>query len=254
MNKKISTDERLFMALVGPSGCGKSELIVDFFDKKVFVPTFDKIYLFYQHYQPILFEKLKSVIQQSILYNSIDLNFVQGCDFDLIQDLPKTTRKTLLIFDDSCEEISRSKQFEKIATAGRHRGLCVIYIKHNLFHKSPLGRDIELQNTHIVLFKSPRDVQQIKILSKQLGLVGELENWYKKATNKPYGHLLIDLSTNTPDYLRYSSGFDPTTFYLPKNSSRTTVVNDEPTKLLYSKGLEPLFSSPARVDDCEWSH
>ena len=78
--------------------------------------------------------------------------------------------KYLLIFDDSCEKISSSKQFVKTATAGRHKGLNIIYIKHNLFHQSKLRTDVELQNTHIVLFNSSRDVLQINKLSQQLGL------------------------------------------------------------------------------------
>ena len=96
--------------------------------------------------------------------------FIQGVDFYLIENLPKNGSKYLLIFDDSCEEISNSKQFVKISAAGRHRGLNTIYIKHNLFHQRKLGRDVELQNTHIVLFKSPRDILQINTLSQQLGL------------------------------------------------------------------------------------
>ena len=76
----------------------------------------------------------------------------------------------MLIFDNSCEEITNSKAFVDIAFAGRHRGLSTIYIKHNLFHQSKLGRDVELQNTHIVLFKSPRDVMQVSTLKAKLGL------------------------------------------------------------------------------------
>ena len=98
----------------------------------------------------------------------------------------------MLIFDDSCEEISNSKYFVRNATAGRHRGLNTIYIKHNLFHQSKLGTNVELQNTHIVLFKSPRDVLLINILSQQLGLGYQLKEWYQDATSVPYGHLLID--------------------------------------------------------------
>ena len=64
---------------------------------------------------------------------------------------------------------------------GRHRGLNTIYIKHNLFHKSTLGRDIELQTTHIALFKLPRDVMQINTLSIQLGLGSSLVHWYRDA-------------------------------------------------------------------------
>ena len=41
--------------------------------------------------------------------------------FDLSESLPNNGTKYLLIFDDSCEQILNSKQFVKIATAGRHR-------------------------------------------------------------------------------------------------------------------------------------
>ena len=53
-------------------------------------------------------------------------------------------------------------------------------MKHNLFHQSRLGRDIELKNTHIVLFKSPRDVLQINILIQQLGLGSQLKDCIQK--------------------------------------------------------------------------
>ena len=79
------------------------------------------------------------------------------------------------MFDDSCEEISSSKWFVKIA--GRQKGFNTIYNEHNLFHQSRLGRDIELQNTHIVLFKSPRDVVQINTPSQHLGLGPNIKNW-----------------------------------------------------------------------------
>ena len=117
----------------------------------------------------------------------------------MIQNLPNNGTKYLLIFDDSCEEISSSKEFVKIATAGRHKGLSTVYKKHNLFHQSQLGRDIELQNTHFVLFKSPRDVLQINPLSQQMGLGSQLKDGYTTATSVPYDHLLIDLTPKTVD-------------------------------------------------------
>ena len=48
--------------------------------------------------------------------------FFQRVDFELIENLPNNGTKQLLVFDDSCEEISNSKQFVKVATAGRHMG------------------------------------------------------------------------------------------------------------------------------------
>ena len=114
-----------------------------------------------------------------------NLEFVQGVNFEFIDSLKDNGTKYLLIFDNSCEEICNSKAFGDIATAGRHRGPSTFYIKHNLFHQGKLGRDAELQNTHIVLFKSPRDVMQITTLSTQLGLGSELVDWYRDATSVP---------------------------------------------------------------------
>ena len=158
MNKIIPTEDRVFMSIVGPSGCGKTRLIYDMLRVGTFQPSFDKILFFYQHYQPLYDE-----MQQNI-------EFVQCLDFDLINNLPNDGTNYLLIFDDSCADLSRDRNFEKLATSGRHRKLNVIYIKHNLYHKSAIGRDPDLQNTQMFLFKSPRDVQQITRLGTQLGL------------------------------------------------------------------------------------
>ena len=146
-----------------------------------------------------------------------NLEFVQGVNFEYIDSLKNNGTNYLLIFDDSCEEICNSKAFVDIATAGRHRGLSTIYIKHNPFHQSNLGRDVVLKNTHIVLFKSPRDVTQVTPLGAQLGLGSELVDWYRHATSVPFGHLLIDLSSRTDDRLRYctNSGLFRQNFIFP---------------------------------------
>ena len=140
------------------------------------------------------------------------LEFVRGVNFHFFDSLKNNGTKYLLIFDDSCEKICNSKAFVDIATAGRHRGLSTIYIKHNLFHQSKLGRDVELQNTHIVLFNFPRDVMQVTTFSTQLSLGSELVDWYRDATFVPLGHLLIDLSPRTDDRLHYCTNTIPQKF------------------------------------------
>ena len=149
----------------------------------------------------------------------------------------------MLIFDDSCEKVCNSKAFVDITTAGRHRGRSTIYIKHNLFHQSKLGRDVELQNTYIVLFKSPRDVMQVTTLSRQLGLGSELVDWYRDATSVPIGHLFIDLSPRTDDRIRYctNSGSVPSKFYLPERLKHLRTLDDEHTKSLYSPSVPIAF-------------
>ena len=123
-----------------------------------FQPKFGKIYFFYQHCQP-LYDVMRKEIEI--------LEFVPGVNIEVIDWLKNNGTKYSLVFDDSCEEICNSKACVDIAIAGRYRGLSTIYNKHNIFHQSKLGRDVELQNTHIVLFKSPRDVMQVTTLSTQ---------------------------------------------------------------------------------------
>ena len=126
------------------------------------------------------------------------LEFVQGIDFEFIDSLKNNAEKYLLFFDDSCEEIRNSKTIFDIAT-GRNRGLSTIYIKLNLFYESKLGRDVELQNAHLVLFKSPHDLMPLSMFSAQLRPRSELVGWYRDEMSVPYGHLLIDLFPRTDD-------------------------------------------------------
>ena len=187
--------------MIGPSETGKSQLIYNWLKEGTFQPKFDKNY-FFSHSQ-----KLYDVMQKGFG----DLKFVQGVIFELIDSLKNNGPKNLLIFEDSCERICNSEALVDNATAGRHRGLSTIYIKHNLFHQSKLGWDVELQNKHIVLFKSPRDVMQVSTLSAQLRLGWELVDWYQDPTSVPYGHILIDWSPRTVDRLRYCTN----TGYIP---------------------------------------
>ena len=233
MNKLISTKNRVYISLVGPSETGKSQLNYNWLKIGTFQPKFDKIYFFYQHSQP-LYDAMQKEIE--------NLEFVQGVNFEFIDSLKNNGTQYLLIFDDSCEEICNSKAFVDIATAGRHRGLSTIYIKHNIFHQSKLGRDVELQNTHIDLFTSPRDVSQVTTVSTELGLGSELDDWYRDATSVPFGQLLIDLSPQTDDRLRYStnSGSVPSKFYNPERLKHLKTLDDDHTKSLYSQVFQSL--------------
>ena len=122
----------------------------------------------------------------------------------------------MVIFDDSREEIYTSKAFVDTATAGRPRGLSTIYLKHSLFLRSKLGRDVKLQSTQFVRIKLFRDVMQVRTRSAQLSLGSNLVLCYGDAMSVPYGYLFIDLSTRTEDRLRYckNTGSLRATFFL----------------------------------------
>ena len=165
MNKLISTKTRFFVSMSGASETGKSQLIYHWLKIGIFQSKFDKAYFFYQHSQP-LYDYLQKEIENP--------EFVRGVNFEFNDSLKYNGTKYLLIFADSREEFCNSKAFVDFATAGGHRGLSIIYIKHNLSHQSKLGRDVEIQNTHINLFRSPRDVMQVTTLSTQLGIGSDL--------------------------------------------------------------------------------
>ena len=210
------------MAVCGPSCCGKTELI--FQVRNTFYPKFKSIYYFYQHEQP--------------KFSSIERNlniFVTKCSgFDFISQL----ENCLFVFDDSCEEIFNDKEFSKLATAGRHGNISVIYVKHNLFQHSKWSRTLDLNTTHIILFKSPRDIQHNTYIGKQLNNTNFLKESYELATKLPFGHLLIDLDPKTSDYLRYCSNIvkpGPTIFYLPSSKAVITYLTDERERVMYAK-------------------
>ena len=73
-----------------------------------------------------------------------NFEFVQRVNFEFTGSLKNNGTKYLLIFDNFCLKICNSKALIDIATAGRHREMRAFYIKHNFFHQSKLGRDLEL--------------------------------------------------------------------------------------------------------------
>ena len=87
----------------------------------------------------------------------------------------------------------------KLAVAGRRKKVHCNSVKHNFFLHSKWSRTIDLNTTHIILFKSPRDLLQIDNLGRQLKKIEFLRDCYNRATSKSYGHLFIDLDPKTSE-------------------------------------------------------
>ena len=139
MNKVIDTSTRIFMAIVGPSGSGKTELILKLLMGNTFYPKFGTVLYLYKEMQPAFSEKVSS--------REVNVEFMKFDGFESVRKL----ENVLLVFDDSCEDIYNDKEFVRLATAGRHRGIDVIYVKHNLFQQSRWSRTIDLNTSHIIL-------------------------------------------------------------------------------------------------------
>ena len=227
MNKVILTNDRIFIAVVDPSGCGKTDLIFNMLQTSSIYPEFLKIYYFYKEFQDI-FTSMQQKIPQ--------IEFIKYSGLDITQKLSDC----LLIYDNSCEEMFNDKDFVKIATSGRHRRLHVIYVKHNLSQQSKWSRTIDLNTTHIILFKSLRDIQQIEYLGKQLNCLQLLKDAYELATTQPYGHLIIDLDPKKSQGLRFASqitGPDPSIFYIPSEEAVVTPITNKKEIFAYAQAM-----------------
>ena len=67
-----------------------------------------------------------------------------------------------------------------------------------------------LNSHYLVLMKNPRDIQQVKVLGRQLGQEKLLEEAYKDCMREQYAYLLIDLSPHhTHESLRIKTNIFP---------------------------------------------
>ena len=78
-----------------------------------------------------------------------NFKFIQGVNFELIENLPNNRTKYLLIFDDSRDEYSNSKQLLKTATAGKHR---VLEIK--FFSSKQIAKKYRVTRSAHILFQA----------------------------------------------------------------------------------------------------
>ena len=110
-----------------------------------------------------------------------------------------------MVIDDQMADAGNDNRIVNLFTRGsHHRNLSVIYIVQNLFHQGKGSRSISLNSHYLVLFKNPRDKLQILTLAKQMypRNTDSFINHYEEAVQRPFGYLLVDLKTTTPDNCR----------------------------------------------------
>ena len=129
------------------------------------------------------------------------MEFVWGVDgLSDVQFDPRLNN--LFILDDLMEELAGDKKASTLFTRDmHHKNITVFFVVQNLFKQGKSMRDVALNSQVIVLFKSPRDVQQIRVLARQTG-TKDLEKAYLEAIKDPYGYLVINLQPHTPAAIR----------------------------------------------------
>ena len=175
----------------GPTGCGKTSLVKSLILKNVISPRPETITWLFAEDQP-LYKDLGSV------------NFEKGIPED-IETRFNPSKKNLLIIDDLMTELHSDSRLTRIFSVGsHHRNLSVIFIVHNLFHQGREMRNISLNSHYLILFKNPRDKQQVSTLARQMYPTSWrfLVEAYSDATSKAHGYLLLDLKPTTKEQYR----------------------------------------------------
>ena len=113
--------------------------------------------------------------------------------------------KCIVVLDDLMWESSSSHVVGNLFTrVAHHRECFIIHITQNLFQGGKVTRTQSLNAHYLVLFKNPRDRQQILYLARQI--YPRKENFvldsFEDATRRNYGYLLVDLNPITPEELR----------------------------------------------------
>ena len=132
----------------------------------------------------------------------VDIEFIQGLEWNFLQKAQAQKKRILLVLDDLFDEAAQSKDFLALVVAGRHRNVHLMVLRHNLFQRTKNSKTNDLNVTQIVLFNSPRDSEQIGVLGRQLGERNATTEAYKRAPQKPFGHLMIDLDVRSSKSLR----------------------------------------------------
>lgn len=182
----------------GPTGSGKTQLVKNIILSIILlmVPAPLKIIWYYSEYQAQLVAEIGHLVE-----------FREG-----LPDLDEFTGEvpTLIIVDDLMAEAN--SEITKLFTKGsHHRNLSIFFLMQNFFHQGKEIRTITLNAQYIVLFKNPRDTQQVRVLARQMygKNSGFMEEAYIAATEEPHGYLLIDLKQTTPTHLRLQSKILP---------------------------------------------
>jgi GTPase SAR1 family protein len=126
-------------------------------------------------------------------------------------------RPCLVILDDLLNDVYSQQVCNLFTKGSHHRNISVILITQNLFHQGRYCRDISLNAKYIVVLKNVRDKNQFRHLARQVYPENSdsLYKAYLEATERPHGYLVLDLSQDTNDLLRFRTNIFPQEEHTP---------------------------------------
>lgn len=113
-----------------------------------------------------------------------------------------------IVLDDLLVECAKDANVTNLfARVSHHKGKNVFVLVQNLFYKSTVIRNLNLNSTYIILFRNIRDKTQAMMFARQFMPWNKdfFLREFKKATTKPFGYLVVDLHQTTNDAYRLRS-------------------------------------------------
>ena len=180
--------------------CGKSTFICSFIQNLDTItksnPT--KVIYIYKVWQP-LFESMK---QEGLvhLFLKDQENIVERLKVETVGE------NSLIVFDD----LINSKHLDQISNLfvvdGRHSNYSMIFTSQRMFVNNEYFRQISNNCDYFVCFKNPRNYSEIRVLAQQLTPISlDLLDIYSKATNDPFSYLLINLTQECDENVKFLS-------------------------------------------------
>ena len=205
MTLDIRFEKNFKLLLIGPSRCGKTTFLLNMIKRRMelFKQEINIIIYFYKVYQDC-FKQLEK--------ENLNCYFFEDGE-DNLEKIEKITNNqpALIIFDD----LINSKNLEQVArlytVEGRHKNLSIAFLSQKLFQKNEYYKQISANTDYMIIFKNPRNFKEISILSGQLSPGKNcLTKIFMKATKSPYSYILINLTQNVHENLKYISNlFSP---------------------------------------------
>ena len=192
----IRLKENFKLFINGPSRSGKTFFLKDFIQNMdIFCKSPPKIItLVYKVFQPI--------------YLDLNVDYLRmDCD-NLKEKLLELAHgeSMLVIFDDLINSSSLPTIANLFVVDGRHSNLSMIFLSQKLFIKNDYFRQISQNSDYYMLFKNPRNSQEIQTLSHQMTPGKKhLITYYKEATKNPFSYLFINLTQECKERVKYLS-------------------------------------------------
>jgi len=117
----------------------------------------------------------------------------------------------LVIHDDLLNDVYSKQVCDLFTKVNHHRNISVILITKNIFHQGRYWRDISLNAIYLVLLKNVRDKNEFIFLARQVYQENKasLYKAYLDATQLFHGYLILYLSQDTDDRLRFRTNIYP---------------------------------------------